>query len=100
MRVKTLMLLLLPLAAIATPATANWFAYPSFGVNLNVGSAPNPTPEQLRQERMGPLAFWKKDKAFQRIGEASPQSNQANAIPLPQKKPITGPKPLPEWLIL
>src|SRR5260221_11543623 len=100
MRVKILALLLLPFAAIATPATANWFAYSSLGVNLNIGSAPNPTPAQLRQERLGPLAVRKKDKAFQTVGEVSPQSNQGNAIPLPQKKPIPGPKPLPEWLIL
>jgi hypothetical protein len=95
-----LALLLLPFAAIATPATANWFANPILGINLNIGSAPNPTPEQLRQERSGSLALRKKDKAFQTVGEASPQLNQRNAIPLPQRKPIPGPKPLPDWLIL
>ena len=30
-----------------TPANANWFSNPRLGVNLNVGSAPNPTPAQL-----------------------------------------------------
>ncbi|HYL76629.1 MAG TPA: hypothetical protein VEU96_20615 [Bryobacteraceae bacterium] len=100
MRARILALFLLPLAATATPATANWFSYPSLGVNLNIGSAPNPTPAQLRQERSGPIAFTKKDKAFQTVGVASPQSNQRNAIPVPREKPIPEPKPVPEWLIL
>ena len=100
MRAKILALFLLPFAAIATPATANWFANPSLGINLNIGSAPNPTPEQLRQQRLGPLALKKKDKAFQTVGQANLQSNQRNAIPLPQKKPIPGPKPTPIWLSL
>jgi hypothetical protein len=100
MKTKILALCLLPFAAIATPATANWFAYPSLGINLNVGSAPNPTPAQLRQERLGPLALRNKDKAFQTVGQASLQSNQGNAIPLPQRKPIPGLRPTPDWLIL
>jgi hypothetical protein len=49
---------------------------------------------------LGPIAFTQKDKAFQTVGLASPQSNQRNAIPLPREKPIPEPKPVPEWLIL
>jgi hypothetical protein len=42
-------LLMLSAAAIAaTPASANWFFRPGAGVSLNVGSAPNPTPNDLR----------------------------------------------------
>lgn len=37
----------------ATPALANWFSNPYLGINRNIGSAPNPTPEQIRQERLG-----------------------------------------------
>jgi hypothetical protein len=33
---------------MAAPASANWFSRPGLGVTLNVGSAPNPTPEDLR----------------------------------------------------
>jgi PRC-barrel domain protein len=41
-------LLLLAVATVATPASANWFFRPGAGVSLNVGSAPNPTPNDLR----------------------------------------------------
>jgi hypothetical protein len=40
--------LLLAAAAAASPASANWFFRPGAGVSLNVGSAPNPTPNDLR----------------------------------------------------
>ena len=43
-----LSLLLLSAAICTTPASANYFANPRLGINLNVGSAPNPTPAQLR----------------------------------------------------
>jgi outer membrane protein OmpA-like peptidoglycan-associated protein len=39
----TLSLVLLS-AALACPASANYFSNPQTGLNLNVGSAPNPTP--------------------------------------------------------
>jgi outer membrane protein OmpA-like peptidoglycan-associated protein len=42
---KTLISLLLVSAAICvTPASANWFSDARTGVNLNIGSAPNPKP--------------------------------------------------------
>jgi hypothetical protein len=41
-------LLLLSAATMVTPASANWFSRPGIGVTLNVGSAPNPTPNDLR----------------------------------------------------
>ncbi len=47
-RTKTIMSILLLSAVVATPAAANWFSRPSAGINLNVGSAPNPTPYDLR----------------------------------------------------
>jgi hypothetical protein len=43
-----MMCLLMSAAAFAAPASANWFARPGAGINLNVGSAPNPTPADLR----------------------------------------------------
>jgi outer membrane protein OmpA-like peptidoglycan-associated protein len=47
---KTMLCFLLLSTAIAvTPASANYFSNPSLGMNLNVGSAPNPTPTQLRR---------------------------------------------------
>ena len=40
-----------PVAAVGSnsqPAAANWFARPALGINLNVGSAPSPSPYDLR----------------------------------------------------
>jgi len=43
-----MMSLLLLSAVCVTPAAANWFSRPDAGINLNVGSAPSPTPNDLR----------------------------------------------------
>lgn len=48
----TIGFILVSVAASITPAAANWFSNPYLGINRNIGSAPNPTPEQLRQERL------------------------------------------------
>jgi outer membrane protein OmpA-like peptidoglycan-associated protein len=45
---KAILSVLLLSAVCASPASANYFSNPQVGVNLNVGSAPNPTPMQLR----------------------------------------------------
>jgi outer membrane protein OmpA-like peptidoglycan-associated protein len=46
---KAFLSLLLLSAVIATPASANWFSNPRLGVNLNIGSAPNPKPADIRE---------------------------------------------------
>jgi hypothetical protein len=43
-----MMSLLLLSAVFISPASANWFSNPRAGTNLNIGSAPNPTPADLR----------------------------------------------------
>jgi hypothetical protein len=48
---RFVMPLLLVSAAFVSPAYANYFSNPVTGVNLNVGSAPNPTPEDIRESR-------------------------------------------------
>ncbi len=48
MKKMTLTTLLLLSAVMVSPASANWFSRPDLGVQLNVGSAPNPTPNDLR----------------------------------------------------
>ena len=48
MRRTILPLLLLSAAVFATPAAANYFSNPFLGVNLNVGSAPNPKPLEVQ----------------------------------------------------
>lgn len=46
---RTTVASLLLLSAVCTiPASANYFSNPQWGTMLNVGSAPNPTPAQLR----------------------------------------------------
>jgi outer membrane protein OmpA-like peptidoglycan-associated protein len=45
---KAILSILLLSAVCASPASANYFSNPVTGMNLNIGSAPNPTPAQLR----------------------------------------------------
>jgi outer membrane protein OmpA-like peptidoglycan-associated protein len=45
---KAIVSLLLLSAVCASPASANYFSNPALGVTLNIGSAPNPTPGDLR----------------------------------------------------
>jgi len=45
---KTMMSMLAAAAIFASPAYANWFSNPTTNTNLNIGSAPNPTPADLR----------------------------------------------------
>lgn len=47
---KTLISLLLISTVCATPALANYFSNPRTGINLNIGSAPNPKPAPVFQE--------------------------------------------------
>src|ERR1700704_1301664 len=48
MKTVLIPLLLMSTAVCTTPAFANYFANPQLGVNLNIGSAPNPKPSNLR----------------------------------------------------
>ena len=45
---KAILSVLLLSAVCASPASANYFSNPVTGTTLNIGSAPNPTPSQLR----------------------------------------------------
>jgi hypothetical protein len=42
---------LLLTAMLVSPASANWFSNPSWGLNLEIGSARSPTPEDIRAGR-------------------------------------------------
>ena len=53
---KTIIPLLLVSAVCVGPAYANWFSNPRLGVNLNVGSAPNPPPTKLARVYVPPPA--------------------------------------------
>jgi hypothetical protein len=51
MKTRILLPVLLLSAVFVSPASANWFANPSWGINLHIGSAPSPTPDQVRADR-------------------------------------------------
>jgi hypothetical protein len=48
---RIIMPLLLLSAAFLTPAYANYFSNPALGITMNIGSAPNPTPDDIRESR-------------------------------------------------
>jgi hypothetical protein len=52
MHSKSILALLLVSGAFITPAHANFFHNPYTGINLNIGSAPNPTPQDIREDRL------------------------------------------------
>ena len=51
MKTRILLPALLLSAVLVSPASANWFANPTWGINLHIGSAPSPTPDQVRSDR-------------------------------------------------
>jgi hypothetical protein len=55
MKTRIILPVLLVAAAFVTPASANWFHNPYQGINRNIGSAPNPTPADVREDRL-PIA--------------------------------------------
>ena len=75
MKIKLMLPLLLITAAFVTPASANWFSNPQLGINLNVGSAPNPRPEDLRQMRKPTVT---EDEANPAPATATAQTPPAN----------------------
>ena len=52
MKARVLTAALLLSAAFITPSYANWFHNPYENVYRNVGSAPNPTPADVRENRL------------------------------------------------
>ena len=51
MKTRILLPVLLLPAVFVSPASANWFSNPEVNINLNIGSAPSPTPNDVRTER-------------------------------------------------
>ena len=51
MKTRILLPVLLLSAVFVSPASANWFSNPNWNINLHIGSAPNPTPDDVRAER-------------------------------------------------
>jgi hypothetical protein len=68
--VKTMASLLLVSAVCIGPAHANWFSNPRTGTMLNIGSAPNPTPQDLR--RIGDSQYAPQPVAYNQITAPHP----------------------------
>jgi len=81
---KSLMALLLVSGALATPAHANYFSNPYTGVTLNIGSAPNPTPADVR---LGHLPAITKDDASAPAATAAVKPEGNTAVPVAQNPP-------------
>jgi outer membrane protein OmpA-like peptidoglycan-associated protein len=76
-------LLLLSAVICVTPASANYFSNPAQGTTLNIGSAPNPTPADLRrgavvEERTAPYAD---------VRTFAPAFAAPEAVPAPAETP-------------
>ena len=91
MKTNMMLPLLLVAASFVTPASANYFSNPYTGVTLNIGSAPNPTPRDIRESRLPAVtqddensgaAAKPTDKTANVAPErAAPQSGGAGGIP-------------------
>ena len=79
MRKMTMASLLLLSTVCAVPASANYFFNSFWGTTLNVGSAPNPTPDQLRA--IG-------DSRWPSVTQANPPIGSA-AVPRPSVAPTS-----------
>ena len=92
---KTMLALLLLSAVGVTPASANYFSNPSTGTQLNVGSAPNPTPEDLRA--VGDVATVQRSETYlPPPAEAAPPPPAPPAPPpmVAQEEPPAPPPPI------
>jgi hypothetical protein len=84
MKTKFVLSLLLVTAAFVSPASANWFHNPYQNINRNIGSAPNPTPADLREMRL-PVVTQAETPVpgYTVIEPAKDGSKQASATPTP-----------------
>jgi outer membrane protein OmpA-like peptidoglycan-associated protein len=83
---KAIIPLLLLSAVCITPASANWFSNPRLGVNLNVGSAPNPKPADLE-------AIYGVEETKTVVAEAEPAPPPPPYVPPPYIEPAPPPPP-------
>jgi len=84
MKTKLILSALLVTAAFASPASANWFHNPHENINRNIGSAPNPTPADIRESRL-PIAAQVETPmyGYTVIEPAKDGAKQATATPAP-----------------
>ena len=80
MKTKLMLSLLFASAAFIMPASANWFHNPYENINRNVGSAPNPTPADLRESRL-PIVTKDEDKTGTAAAEKTASADNARSAP-------------------
>ena len=81
MNTRILLPVLMFSAVFVSPASANWFSNPEININLNIGSAPNPTPGDVRGERQPMLV---RDAEGNVIAMIDPATGKVIAIAEPQ----------------
>lgn len=82
MKARLLLPLLFVSALCVSPASANWFSNPNWNINLNVGSAPNPTPDDVQA---GTRPMLVKDADGNIIAMVDPQTGKVLAIAEPTR---------------
>ena len=96
MSTRLILLALFLSGAAVSPAFANWFSNPDWNINLHVGSAPNPTPDDVRASRQpmlvrdadGNIIAMIDPQTGKIIATAEPPPAAANAV---AAKPATAP---------
>ncbi len=88
MKTKLLVSVLLLSAAAITPSYANYFSNPMLGINLNVGSAPSPTPQDVRENRQ-PIVTEDVDDSTT-VATAPAQAKTANTTEQKTSQPAAG----------
>jgi hypothetical protein len=66
--------------AFVSSASANWFSNPDWNINLHVGSAPSPTPDDIRAQRQPMLV---RDADGNIIAMIDPSSGKIIAVAEP-----------------
>jgi hypothetical protein len=92
MNKTSLLALLLVSGALTTPAYANFFHNPYTGINLNVGSAPNPTPADIRENRL-PVVTQDDSSVTPPVADAGSAATKPSApVAQTQTQPASGAK--------
>jgi hypothetical protein len=81
MKTSLVLCALLVSAAFVSPASANWFHNPTININLAIGSAPSPKPEDVRQNRQPILV---RDENGDVIAMIDPDSGKTIAVAEPR----------------
>ena len=92
---KTIVPLLMLTALIASPASANYFSNPKAGVNLNIGSAPNPKPSDYRS-----VTVTQREQVRETVVQeaAAPPAPPAPPPPPMVAQEIAPPAPAPDYV--